>query len=182
MLIAALEEFVSQGVLQGSYYVWWIPFAVFLGLAIQVRKVVFRCADGWLAPLLYYVISGLIGLAVEWFIIGLAPWKDRESPLVLIVVFHSGMFSFWGAVALGPHILLDARPETARIRRATAIAFAVLMAVTYALALTAKFSSADQGVLFLACIGPILLTFLSMNGFYAWYFYRCREWITPVGE
>jgi hypothetical protein len=148
MPIAVLEEFISQGSLQESYFVLWIPFPVLRVLAMAVRAVVFRNATRWLAPAYFYIVSGLIGLAVEWFVIGRATWNDKQAPLALIVVFRAGMFSFWGTVALGPHILLDARPETARIRRASAIALAAIMAGCYVRALTAKAKATGNDVLF----------------------------------
>lgn len=182
LAIAGLEEFISQGVLKGSYFLWvftLLPFAVFLAVAGCVRALC-RLVPGWRAVALYYLVSGAIGLAVEWFIIGLSPWSDRESPVVLIAVFHAGMFSFWGTVALGPHILLDARAEAAPFRRAFLWAFAALMAVTYVLTFAAKAAGAGKDVQFLASIGPIVLTFLALNAIYVPYFRSCRTPSAPA--
>ena len=115
--IAAAEEFLTQGLLKNNYTTWiftLIPFGLFLIVASCLREFLHRRVCGWIAPLLYYISMGTVGLAVEWFIIGLTPWSDRTSPLLLVVLFHSGMFSFWGTVALGPHILLDDRDATVR--------------------------------------------------------------------
>jgi hypothetical protein len=180
--IAGLEEFITQGVLKGSYVLWiftLIPFVVFLGIAGCIRAALHKTARGWRAVTLYYVITGGIGLAVEWFIIGLSPWSDRSSPLPLIAVFHAGMFSFWGSVALAPHILLDSRPETAVLQRRLRWTFAVLMAATYVLTFTAKAVGALQGTQFLASIGPVVVTFLTMNVFYVAYFRTCGR-STPL--
>ncbi len=120
LAIAGLEEFITQGVLKESYFLWvftLVPFVVFLGIAGCVRAVLHKLVKGWRAATLYYVVTGGIGLAVEWFIIGLSPWSDRSSPRLLIALFHAGMFSFWGTVALAPHILLDRRPEAATLQR-----------------------------------------------------------------
>jgi hypothetical protein len=174
--IAALEEFLTQGVLRGSYFLWvftLIPFGLFLVLAGYLRTAIHRRVAGWRAPLIYYGSAGAIGLAVEWFIIGLAPWRDTTSPPLLIALFHAGMFSFWGTVALGPHILLDQRPAAARIKRVFVSCFAVLMAVTYVLTFAAKAAGADHDLQFLATIGPVIVTFLTLNGTYVWYFRSC---------
>ena len=182
LAIAGLEEFITQGVLKGSYFLWiftLIPFVVFLGIAGCIRAVLHRFARGWCGATLYYVITGGIGLAVEWFIIGLSPWSDRTSPLSLIAVFHAGMFSFWGTVALAPHILLDRRPEMSALQRHLRSTFAVLMAVTYALTLTAKAVGAPRDIQSLASVGPVVITFLTMNVFHVQYFRACGR-STPL--
>jgi hypothetical protein len=174
--IAASEEFLTQGVLQGSYFLWvftLIPFALFLLAASCLRNTIHRRLTGWIAPAVYYVFTGALGLSVEWFIIGLSPWRDTTSPLLLIILFHAGMFSFWGTVAFGPYLLLDDRQVTVKIQRSFVSLFVVLMAIAYALTLAAKLSHASGNVQFLATIGPVILSFLSMNGVYLWYFYTC---------
>ena len=176
--IAAAEEFLTQGLLKNNYTTWiftLIPFGLFLIVASCLREFLHRRVCGWIAPLLYYISMGTVGLAVEWFIIGLTPWSDKTSPLPLIVLFHSGMFSFWGTVALGPHILLDDRDATVIVRRAFASTLVSWIVCSYILALGARFTRASDAVQFLFTVGPVVLTFLSMNGIYAWYFFCCRR-------
>lgn len=171
--IAGLEEFITQGVLKDSYFLWvftLIPFAVFLSIARCIGIVLYKFMAPRHAAVLYYLAAGTIGLAVEWFLIGLSPWSDRTSPPALIAIFHAGMFSFWGTVAFAPHVLLDPRPQVAGLKCRLATAFAGLMAAAYVLTFAAKVVAADQGVLFLASIGPIIVTFLAMNVFYVQYF------------
>ena len=94
LAIAGLEEFITQGVLKESYNLWvftLLPFAVFLGIAGCVWAILHRFTAERLATILYYITTGAIGLAVEWFVIGLSPWSDRTSPMALIAVFHAGM-------------------------------------------------------------------------------------------
>jgi hypothetical protein len=83
------------------------------------------------------------------------------------------MFSFWGTVALGPHILLDDRLATASVRRAFAVTLVALLVCSYILALAARLTRASVAVQFLVTVGPVVLTFLSMNGVYAWHFFCC---------
>jgi len=174
--IAALEEFISQGVLKDSYFLWvftLIPFAVFLVVARGVVAFLGRGGSRWRAPLLYYLVMGGIGLAIEWFIIGLSPWSDETSPRWLVAVFHAGVFSFWGTVALAPHILLDDRAEMAGLKRRFLCTFAACTTVTYTLTFAAKVGGAGKNAQFLASIGPLIVTFLAMNAFYAVYFRCC---------
>jgi hypothetical protein len=171
--VAGLEEFITQGLLRGSYFLWvftLIPFAVFLAIFRCLGVVLPKFTTQRRAAVLYYLTAGAMGLAVEWFLIGLSPWSDRTSPPVLIAVFHAGMFSFWGTVAFAPHVLLDPRPQTAGLRRRLLRTFTALVAATYVLTFAAKVTSADHGLLFLVSIGPIVITFLAMNVFYVQYF------------
>ena len=173
LAIVGLEEFITQGVLKGSYVLWvftLIPFAVFLGIAGCVRAVLHRFVAGWRAATLYYLITGGIGLAVEWFVIGLSPWSDQTSPQTLVAIFHAGMFSFWATVATAPHILVDPSPEVSLIQHRLRRSFALLMGATYVLTLTAKAAGLPHDVQFLASVGPVVLTFLSINVFYFQYF------------
>jgi len=182
LAVAGLEEFITQGVLKGSYFSWvftLIPFVVFLGIAGCARAVLHKLVKGWRAAALYHAVTGGIGLAVEWFIIGLSPWSDRSSPCLLIALFQASVFSFWGTVALAPHILLDARPEIAPLQRRLRWTLAVMMSVTYVLTFAAKAVGARQGTQFLASIGPVVITFLTMNVFYIQYFRTCGR-STPL--
>jgi len=176
LAIAALEEFITQGVLKESYFLWiftLLPFAVFLGIAGCVWAVLHKLATGWLAAVLYYLAAGTMGLAVEWFLIGLSPWSDRTSPLALVAVFHAGMFSFWGTVAIAPRILLDLRPQVAKLRRCFLRAFTALGVMTYMLTFAARIVTVEKDLLFLAGIGSVITTFLTMNVFYVQYFRSC---------
>ena len=83
---------------------------------------------------------------MEWFLIGLSPWSDRTSPRALVAVFHAGMFSFWGTVALAPRIFLDLRPQAAKLRRRFLIALTALGVVTYVLTFAAKIAAADDNI------------------------------------
>ena len=178
LAIAALEEFITQGVLKESYFLWiftLLPFGVFLGIAGCAWAVLHRFMAKWLAVVLYYLAAGAMGLAVEWFLIGLSPWSDRTSPPALVAVFHAGMFSFWGTVALAPRILLDLRPRVAKLRRRFLIAFTALGLATYVLTFAAKIAAAEKGAQFLASIGPVVITFLAMNVFYVQYSCSFRQ-------
>lgn len=113
LAIAGLEDFITQGVLKGSYVLWVftsIPFVVFLGIAGCVRAFLHKMVKGRRAAMLYYVVTGGIGLAVEWFIIGLSPWSDRCSRRLLIALFHAAMFRFLRDRSPGPAHLARLSP------------------------------------------------------------------------
>jgi hypothetical protein len=74
-----------------------------------LRAVVKRRAA---AALLFYLLFGSLGLAVEWFLLGNGPVWD-----LLQLVTQPGMFSFWGTMLLGPWLLMEG-PEFAELKRA----------------------------------------------------------------
>lgn len=139
LLLAGAEEFVTQGVLKGTYGGWILPtviaFLPFLLLLRFARALLDRLLPEPASVLSYYLLAGSAGLLVEWFVIGLSPWRDPLAPIPAVVAFHAGMFSFWGAVALVPRILTDSRELTARlrdrVRRWTVAGFLVIYFLTF---------------------------------------------------
>jgi hypothetical protein len=60
--------------------------------------------------LLITALAGLVGLMIEWFIIGNSPWGNPDASNV-------GMFVYWACMVVVPLALLDPAPETHRLRR-----------------------------------------------------------------
>ena len=121
LIVAFLEEFITQGVLKGNLVGWIIPtFIAFVPFLVTVRFIsrILRERVGQERALLaYYVVAGSIGLMIEWFIIGLSPWNSPGANPVLMLIFQLGIFSFWGTVAFAPQLLLDRRTYVARVRK-----------------------------------------------------------------
>jgi hypothetical protein len=101
---------------------------------------------------------------VEWFLIGLSPWSDPKAPVLAILVFQFGMFSFWGGVAFLPRLLLDDREVVSRVRsackRVLIGGFVLLYVLTFAV---------PKDIRFPVSIGTVLLLFIGLNLFYARY-------------
>ena len=165
LLVAGLEEFITQGVLKNSYGGWIIPtliaFLPFLLVMLAVGWWLSRCFRESTAALIYYLVAGGIGLALEWFVMKLAPWRD---PHILQIPFQLGMFSFWATVAFAPRLLLDRRNAVSRIRRTYQIALIFLAAAVYACTLSVPLEHR-----FLAGIGSVLSAFLLLNVFHFLY-------------
>jgi len=100
---------------------WIIPtfiaFVPFLIVVRQLGKRLDRSIIESRAILAYYVISGVIGLMIEWLVIGLSPWSNSAADPLLTLIFQIGIFSFWGSVAFAPRLLLDRRDSAARLRK-----------------------------------------------------------------
>ncbi|MEK7674260.1 MAG: hypothetical protein AAB676_00315 [Verrucomicrobiota bacterium] len=174
LLVAGLEEFITQGVLKHSYGGWILPtILAFLPFLVAVRfldKILSRRLSEPGAILIYYLAAGSLGLLFEWFMMGLAPWSNPQAPLLAMVVFQLGMFSFWGGVALAPRLLLDARAVVSRVRNSCRLFLIFGMAIIYLVAF-----AAPQEARFLATIASVLITFLALNFFYFQYVQAVRK-------
>ncbi|MBI2928269.1 MAG: hypothetical protein HYY24_21580 [Verrucomicrobia bacterium] len=173
LAVAALEEFITQGVLKQNYAAWIVPTII----AFVPFLILVRCIGGLLdnnfaearAVLIYYVAAGGIGLLFEWFVIGLTPWSNPSAPFLAMLIFQLGMFSFWGSVALAPRLLLDRRESVGRVRRWFVRALISGMAVIYVLAFTVP-----REIRFPATIAAVLFTFLALNISYHQYLRALR--------
>lgn len=83
-------------------YVW------FLALAYRVsRRLEQRHGSRWKGRLRFYLIYGCVGVAIEWFLLGVYPFVPSPVQLML--------FSFWSGMVLTPCIFTD-EPETPELR------------------------------------------------------------------
>jgi hypothetical protein len=163
--VAALEEFISQGVLKNAFWGWIVPtliaFLPFLFIVRTVGQLLDRRLSPQKAGLIYYLLAGGVGLAVEWFLIGLSPWSgDGKQPLAMLVL-QIGMFSFWSAVAFAPRMLLDQRAEVSQIRTRFKWFLVAGLAFIYAVSF-----AAPKKLQFVSGIGSILLIFVGSNFYY----------------
>src|SRR5262245_54136745 len=133
--IAALEEFITQGVLKNNLRGWIIPtiiaFVPFLAIVRSIGQFLDRRLSQYRAALTYYLAAGGIGLAVEWFAIGLSPWSRPEAQPLAMFLLQMGMFSFWSSVAFAPRLWLDQRDFVAAVRRPFQWFFVLGMGVIY---------------------------------------------------
>lgn len=167
LLVAGLEEFITQGVLKHTYGGWILPTLIAFLPFLVLARMIGWCLDRTLSEpgsiLIYYLAAGSIGLLVEWFLIGLSPWRDLQAPMLAILLLQLGMFSFWGSVAFVPRLLLDQRC-VAKARRSCQRFLICGMAAIYGL----TFAAADK-VRFPISIAAVLGTFLGLNVFYFQY-------------
>ena len=165
LVVAFLEEFITQGILKKNLVAWIIPtliaFVPFLTVARQIGKVLQGKKIESRATAYYYAISGAIGLMIEWLVVGLSPWSNPVANPLLTIIFQLGIFSFWGSVAFAPRLLLDERDSVARLRtwykRFLALGFASIYLLT---------SLAPSDAKFVVGIGSVLATFIPLNLFY----------------
>ena len=174
LLVAGLEEFITQGVLKRTYAGWILPTLIaFLPFLVIVR-IAWTLLDRLLpepASILgHYMIGGTLGLMVEWFLIGLSPWRDPQAPILALLGFQAGMFSFWGSVALIPRILLDTRASVSRSRRLVLRFAGTGGILVYILTFTIP-----ERARFWTVILAVLTVFLSLNFAYFQYLKALRK-------
>ena len=171
--IALLEEFITQGVLKRNLLGWIIPtfiaFPPFLFAASMVHKYLQKRTVENRAVLSYYLISGVIGLMIEWFLIGLSPWNNPGTDPFLMLIFQLGIFSFWGTVAFAPRLLLDKRTMAASLRKWFKRSLTVGFAIIYFATLTSA-----KPIQFPVGVISVLAVFLTLNIFYFDYFRSLR--------
>jgi hypothetical protein len=106
------------------------------------------------ADMAVYAIAGLLGLTIEWFVIGNSPWANPEAN-------DLGMFAYWATVLAMPRLMLDARPHLRPVRRAAAAAFAA-----YALGALAVGVLTPQPLRLFVLVWVVVLGYTGMNLFF----------------
>lgn len=124
-LFATLGEYlfcvlVRQSVPDYLFTLAAYPFILALSYG-PLRWIERRMPTPLSADLAVYAVAGLVGLAIEWFIIGNSPWANPDAN-------DLGMFAYWATVLAMPRLLLDRRTYLRPVRRAAAVAFAAFSA------------------------------------------------------
>jgi len=169
---ATVEEFLTVVVLKhdpGSYiFTLLILFPVFLAFVYFTSRLIDHFIQGRTAQdLSHYFIYGLVGLMIEWFLIGLAPWSDPSANPALMFVFQLGMFSFWATVGFAPRLFLNPGELSRRARRSILRFYIPYFILAYIISL-----SVPQSLRFVTIIPLIILGYLLVNLFFVIYFRR----------
>jgi hypothetical protein len=123
--------------------------------------------------IVHFFVYGGVGLAIEWFLIGLSPWSNPDANPLLMLVFQLGMFSFWATVAFAPRLFLDPHEWSRKAKRAVLRFYIPYFAIVYVVGLSVRTEWK-----FGAIIPLILFGYLFLNVFYIRYFlqaFRCGE-------
>lgn len=172
---ASVEEFLTVLVLRrdvGAYlftlFILFPAFLTFTWLTSGLLRRIIR--SGLRHELVHYFLYGLIGLSIEWFAIGLAPWSDPNADPLVMLLFQMGMFSFWATVGFAPLLFLSGAEPARQTRRSLLRFYVPYFAVTYAAAFLAP-----PNLKFIVVIGLIAMGYLALNVFYIQYFARRRR-------
>jgi hypothetical protein len=162
LCFATVEEFLTVVVLRHDVasYVFTVvvlfpAFLLFVAGTSRVTDLLVRRES--LREPIHFVTFGLIGLMIEWFLIGLTPWSNPRAPVALMALFQVGMFSFWATVAYAPRMLLS-RDEGGRAIRKAVVWFSVVyFALVYVVAATVPGRWRFATVISLLVLGYLVL-------------------------
>jgi hypothetical protein len=106
LLLAAPGEVLNQILARNdvrAFRTTMISYSILLFVGFFVGKVIaLLIKHRARAMIIYYLGFGSLGLAVEWLLLGNAPSVDPFQ-----VITQPGMFTFWGTMLLGPHLIMD---------------------------------------------------------------------------
>lgn len=177
---ATVEEFLTVVLLRhdvGSYiFTLVILFPVFLSVVYFSSKLLDRAFHREQArELAHLAVYAWVGLMLEWFLMGLAPWSNPNANPLLMLVFQLGMLSFWGTVAFAPRLFLNGRGRATakRMLRFYIPYFTLVYVIAFA---------APERARFAIVIPCIIFGYLALNVFYAKYFRATFGSLTKIDE
>lgn len=179
-VFATVEEFLTIVVLKrdlATYlFTLLILFPVFLLFVYFSSRLINRFTSKEpLRDLIHFFLYGLIGLMIEWFIIGLSPWSDPSANPIVMFVFQLGMFSFWATVAFIPRLFLNPRELNQRIRKSILKFYIPYFIIVYIIGL-----AVPESLRFITIIFLIVFGYLFLNLFYLKYFLRAFSRESPA--
>jgi hypothetical protein len=118
LVFAGVGEYWFSVLIRGDFrnFTAAIVFYAFYLVGVYASsRLLFRTrARPVLRILAYYVLYGLAGLMIEWFLIGNAPWGNPQASQI-------GMFAYWTCLAMMPLIFTDDRMAQTNLRKSIAI-------------------------------------------------------------
>lgn len=169
---ATVEEYLTIVVLRhdvGAYvFTLLILFPVFLTVVWSSSRLI----NGFVRSeprqdLVHYFVYGGVGLMMEWFLMGLAPWSNPDANPAIMFIFQLGMFSFWATVAFAPRVFAKTHDVARRCRDSILRFYIPYFLAAYFIAFNV---SAQQK--FAAIISLILFGYLFVNVYFVIYFVR----------
>lgn len=169
---STVEEFLTVLLIKhdiaGYIFTLLLLFPAFLTFVwisrLLIEKLIHREP---LQDLVHYFLYGFIGLFIEWFLIGLAPWSNPGANPVFMLLFQLGMFSFWTSVAFMPQLFISRRELSRQIRKSALRFYVPYFVLVYLLAF-----SVPETLKFVTIIPSIIFGYLFLNVFYWKYFLR----------
>ncbi len=157
-LFATLGEYLFCVLVRHSvadYLFTLAAYPVILALAWAPTRWIERHAPTRLqADLAIYLLAGLVGLAIEWFVIGNSPWANPEAN-------DPGMFCYWATVLAMPRLLLDRRIYLRHVRVEAAIAFLLYAALALAIG-----HATPEPLRLFVLVWTVVLGYAGMNLFF----------------
>jgi len=162
---STIEEFLTVALLRHdvpSYiFTLIVFFPAFLTLVFLLGRLIDRVLN--YSPYRdagHFLTGATLGLMIEWFVIGLAPWSNPNANLLLMTAFQLGMFSFWATVSFAPRLFIRTDDISARTRRSILRFYVPYFLVVYAVAFTLRGGARFGATIVLIIIGYGVVTML----------------------
>lgn len=179
-LFATVEEFLTVLVIRhdlASYlFTLFILFPVFLTFVWSSSRLLNLLIRGQAAQeLAHFFTYGLVGLLIEWFLMGLAPWSNPNAHPAIMCIFQLGMFSFWATVAFAPRLFTNAQELSRKTGRAILKFYVPYFVLVYLI----SFLVPEQ-MRFVTVVSLVVFGYLTLNLFYLQYFRRLFSQSTTI--
>ena len=113
VLTAAVGELQYSVFIRGdwaNFYGSMVFNAVYLSGAFVVTRLLFRIFPSRVAFVATVALAAVVGLMVEWFLIGNSPWSNPDAAQL-------GMAAYWACLVVVPLIVLDGDVRLRPLRR-----------------------------------------------------------------
>jgi len=169
---ATVEEFLTVVMIRrdlaGYVFTLFIVFPIFLIFVWSSSRLIDRLFHREPAQeLAHFFAYGFVGLMIEWFLIGLAPWSNPNANPAVMSVFQLGMFSFWATVAFAPRLFISAKNLSRKTRGAILKFYVPYFVTVYVISFLVP-----EHMKFVVIISLVVFGYLFLNVFYVKYFLR----------
>ena len=164
VLIPEFTNLVIINQMPGGYLGALLIYCTLLVVGYGIQKLIDRLFNGPVfSNILTILVFGLLGLALEWFVIGNSPWENPDA-------IQWGMFAYWVGLFMVPRILIDDRESVQGLSRRIKIVYLIYAILHLILALTLPSS-------LLIFVIPLLWTvvYTCFGGFYVRYIRLLKE-------
>lgn len=104
----------------GSIFINFLYFS----FAYGTIKLLFKSQEiSYKKDIFLFIFFGIVGLAIEWFLIGNSPWGNPDASQIT-------MFMYWGGGVLFSKLDLETRLEYTRVKKYTVLFF-IIYSVLY---------------------------------------------------
>jgi membrane protein DedA with SNARE-associated domain len=166
LLFFAVMEYMFSVIIRGDHsnFLGSISFnAIYLTFVYFSSKAIDSIFEQWkIEDIIVYLVYGLIGLTIEWFLIGNSPWNNPDAN-------QFTMFSYWAGAVIMARVFTSNDNGLWKLKRAILLFFIPYSVISIAVGHLLPTHELRLSIMILLAI----LGYDFMNLFYFWYF--CKK-------